>query len=100
MRISVAASLLLVVMVPSTGCMSRAHKRPVEVAGQVAFEKFRIVSLLQDAKAAQVDATLTDGDYSYNVGAREVEFLADEEFIGRIADRVAEVLSGRLTPTQ
>lgn len=71
--------------------MTRVHKRPVEVAGQVAYEEFKIqVPVLMDSSAASVTGSLEDGDYKYSVGASDLSVLSDEEFANELKGIVSE----------
>lgn len=69
-----------------SGCMTREHKRPVEVAGTVAYEEFKVkVPIFFDSHAASVNGTLKDGDYSYTVGAKDLSVLSDEKFAEQLS---------------
>lgn len=75
-------NLLIISLVCAiSGCMTREHKRPTEVAGTVAYEEFKVkVPIFFDSKAASVSGDLKDGDYSYKVGAKDLSVFSDEEF--------------------
>lgn len=76
--------------------MTRTIKRPVEVAGQLAYEKHSIRMFMVDTKAAQVDAELTDGSYSYKVGASDISVFSDEEFVERLGASVGAAVGEAL----
>ena len=91
--------LLAIILLP--GCMSRTHRRPVEVAGQLAYEEFKIkVPILMDSAAAQVSGDLKHGDYKYKVGASEVSVLSDEEFAKQLNGIVSSAVAKALNPAQ
>lgn len=74
--------------------MTRVHKRPVEVAGQLAYEEFKIrVPVFMDSSAASVTGELKDGDYQYSVGATDLSVLSDEAFVSELNGIVSEAVS-------
>jgi hypothetical protein len=81
-------------MLWTSGCMTRVHKRPVEVAGQLAYEEFKIrVPVFMDSSAASVTGELKDGDYQYSVGATDLSVLSDEAFVSELNGIVSEAVS-------
>ena len=82
----------ILLVISLTGCVTRTVKRPVEVAGQLAYEKHRISMFMVDSSAAKVNAELTDGDYNYKVGATDLSFLSDEEFVKEFGGAIGNAL--------
>jgi len=80
-------TILIMATAMLSGChMTREHRRPVEVAGSVAYEEFKVkVPIFFDSKAASVTGDLKDGDYSYSVGAKDLSILSDEQFAAQLA---------------
>ena len=79
--------------------MTREHKRPVEVAGAVAYEEFKVrVPIFFDSQAASVTGELKDGDYSYKVGAKDLSILSDEEFALQLSKIFSEAAKAVITP--
>lgn len=89
--------IILSIILLSTGCVTRTIKRPVEVAGQLAYEKHRINMFMIDSRAAQVDAELTDGDYNYKVGASDLTFLSDEDFVKNLGGAIGNAIKEAAT---
>jgi len=82
----------ILLIISLTGCVTRSVKRPVEIAGQLAYEKHRISMFMVDSNAAKVTAELTDGDYKYKVGATDLSFLSDEEFVKEFGGAIGNAL--------
>ena len=81
--------------------MTRSHKRPVEVAGQLAYEEFKIrIPISMDSTAASVTGDLEHGDYKYKVGASDVSILSDEEFAAALSNMISDAIAKAVNPTK
>lgn len=98
---SVFIILLTGSLLCTSGCMTRVHKRPVEVAGQVAYEEFKIrIPIFMDSSAASVTGSLKDGNYKYSVGANDLSVLSDEEFANELKGIVSESVARAIGATR